>query len=217
MTFYPPPGDPSAQPPDPNQGYPPPDGYPPPPGYPGYPPQGYGQPYGTMPPPPPGMYASDPVPGGRKAGMGARFGGYVLDYFIVSVPSFVIGFASGGLTKDTVSTSCDSFTGSCTTTHSFDIGFVPIGLTVAISLLYFGYMVGVRTQTLGHMAAGIRVVDVNTGNPIGFWRGVLRWIVLGLTGALCTLGFWSPFFDSVRRQGWHDKSANAVVIPAAGH
>jgi hypothetical protein len=35
-----------------------------------------------------------------------------------------------------------------------------------------------------------------------------------LVHPVCTLGYWSPFFDSDRRQGWHDKAANAVVIPA---
>src|SRR5690349_4924556 len=118
MTFYPPPGDPSAQPPDPGQGYPPPGYQPvyPPPGYqPVYPPPaGYGQPpvygpppgsapgyppYGSMPPPPPmppGMYGYVPVPGGRLAGMGARFGGLVLDSLILLVPNVIIGVLVGG-------------------------------------------------------------------------------------------------------------------------
>jgi hypothetical protein len=34
-----------------------------------------------------------------------------------------------------------------------------------------------------------------------------------ITGAICTLGYWSPFFDAERRQGWHDKAAGSVVVP----
>ena len=74
--------------------------------------------------------------------------------------------------------------------------------------------IGTQGQTPGHRAARIRVVDVNTGALIGPGRAALRWLVMGVTGAICTLGYWSPFFDSKRRQGWHDKAASSVVIPA---
>jgi hypothetical protein len=47
--------------------------------------------------------------------------------------------------------------------------------------------------------------------PIGFGRALLRWLVLTVTGALCTLGYWSPFFDDNRR-GWHDKASRAIAI-----
>jgi uncharacterized RDD family membrane protein YckC len=71
-----------------------------------------------------------------------------------------------------------------------------------------------RGQTLGHRAAGIRVVDLATGALIGPGRAAVRWLVLGVTGAVCTLGYWSPFFDSERRQGWHDKASRSVVVPS---
>ena len=88
------------------------------------------------------------------------------------------------------------------------------GAKDAIGVAYSAYFVGMHGQTLGHRAAGIRVVDVNTGGLIGPGRGALRYFVLSVTGAICTLGYWSPFFDSQRRQGWHDKATNSVVIPA---
>ena len=83
-----------------------------------------------------------------------------------------------------------------------------------LGIAYSAYFVGTKTQTLGHRAVGIRVVDANTGGPIGPGRGALRWLVMSVTGAICTIGYWSPFFDSQRRQGWHDKASNAVAIPA---
>jgi len=228
MTFYPPPSpDPAGQEPQHQQPYaqpqygqpyPAPGGPaypPPPPGYPQPTQPGYGQPYGAMPPPPQGVYGSNvgPVPGGLKASMGARFGALVLDTIIVGVPNVAIALAFGGFSKDTKTTTCD-LSNTCTVTHTYSVGWAAIGIGLVLGFLYYGYLAGVRTQTVGHMAAGIRVVDVNTGNAIGFGRGLLRFLVLEVTGAVCTLGYWSPFFDPIRRQGWHDKAASSVVIPA---
>lgn len=239
MTFYPPPEDPSAPPPNP-QGYPPPPGYSPPANYPppnpqqgypqqgypppGYPPPGYqappgyGQPYAAMPPPPPGnyMYGYDPVPGGRKASMGGRFGALVLDNIILAVPQVVIAVAVGGFATTTTQTNCDGF-GTCYDTTHVSIGWSAFALNLGIAVLYYSLLIGLRGQTIGHMAAGIRVVDLDSGNLIGFWRAAGRWFVLSVTALVCTLGYWSPFFDSTRRQGWHDKAVGSVVIPAAGH
>jgi uncharacterized RDD family membrane protein YckC len=89
-----------------------------------------------------------------------------------------------------------------------------LGGSLVLQLLYHGYLVGVHGRTVGHLAAELRVVDVNTGLPIGFWRAVVRYLVLYFTGSLCYLGYFSPLFDPVRRQGWHDMAARSVVIPA---
>lgn len=184
------PGNPYAQ-----QGYPPPQG-----GYPSAPPPGYG--YG---------YPQPAVPGGRIAGMGARFGGLVLDSVILAVPTVIIAASTGAFHSKR---SCDAF-GSCTRTYNFSAGWVVDLVGLALGIVYWGLLVGLQGQTIGHRAAGIRVVDVRSGGLIGPGRAILRWLVISITGAICTLGYWSPFFDnSGRRQGWHDKAANSVVIPA---
>jgi uncharacterized RDD family membrane protein YckC len=141
--------------------------------------------------------------------MGARLGGLLLDSVILLVPMVLIGIALGAFkTKDT----CDAF-GSCTHSYNFTAGwlFDLVGLVLGIG--YSALLVGLQGRTIGHRAAGLRVVDVHTGALIGPGRAALRWLVLSVTGAICTLGYWSPFFDSTRRQGWHDKAANAVVVP----
>ena len=190
-------------------------GYPtyPPPGYqqPGYPPQppqygppGYPGGYGFRPPP-------APVPGGRLAGMGARFGGLVVDAIVLAVPFLIIAAYAGAFHR---TTTCDVVRGTCT--RGIDVvstlGLDFVGLLVGVA--YSALLVGLQGQTVGHRVAGIRVVDATTGGVIGPGRAALRWLVMGVTGAFCTLGYWSPFFDSARRQGWHDKSVNSVVIPA---
>ena len=177
--------------------------------------QPYGQPQYGAPVPPPGYgygYGQPPapVPGGRLAGMGARFGGLVIDTLILAVPTVIIGLIFGGFHSQRT---CDAF-GDCTSSYNFSVSLPMDFVAFLLSLAYVAYFVGVKTQTPGHRAAGIRVVDVETGAAIGPGRAMLRQFVLGITGAICTLGYWSPFFDSTRRQGWHDKSARAVVIPS---
>ncbi len=51
----------------------------------------------------------------------------------------------------------------------------------------------------------IKVVDSRSGQPI-------------VTGEICTLGYWSPFFDGTKRkQGWHDKAGNDFVVLSSTH
>ena len=143
--------------------------------------------------------------------MGARFGGLVLDSILVGVIAFLISLPFGsGFHK----TQTCNFNGDCTTEYHYGSGWLVDILALVIGIAYSAYFVGVRTQTLGHKAAGIRVVNVDTGQPIGAGMGALRWFVMVITGAICTLGYWSPFFDSERRRGWHDKSSNAIAITA---
>jgi uncharacterized RDD family membrane protein YckC len=197
---YPPHGQPY---PPYGQPYPP---YGQPPGYPYAP--GYGQPpYGW---PAAGYgYPSAPVPGGRTASMGARFGGLVLDTIILAVPVAIIGAFTGAYHSNRT---CDTF-GTCRRSFDFGTTWVLDIIVLVLGIVYSALLVGLQGQTLGHRAAGIRVVDPATGGLIGPGRAALRWFVMSITGALCTLGYWSPFFDGTRRQGWHDKVANSVVIP----
>jgi uncharacterized RDD family membrane protein YckC len=143
--------------------------------------------------------------------MGARLGGALIDGLVIGVPLGIIAALAGAFkTHET----CNLSTGVCsrevdlTTSLTFEL------IVVVVGILYSALLVGLTGQTLGHRAAGIRVVDVNTGGLIGAGTAALRYFVLTLTGAICTLGYWSPFFDSERRQGWHDKAANSVVVPA---
>ncbi len=185
-------------------------------GQPGYPP-GYGQPpYGPPEYPPPGYspygYGEPPapVPGGRRAGMGARFAGLLIDVLVLAVPVVIIGALTGAFHTGQT---CDAL-GNCTSGFRFRPGVGVDLLGLALGMGYSAWLVGTTGQSLGHRVAGIRVVDVESGALIGPVRGALRWLVLSLTGAICTLGYWSPFFDSQRRQGWHDLATRSVAIPA---
>jgi len=190
----------------------------------------YGQaPYGQQPyaagggfPPAPGYspYGQLTSPSGAAtpAGMGARLGAYVLDLLIVGIP---LGIVFGVLTAILIGPSktvCDNSSGSfaCTTTggNSGLSGIFTL-IEIAVVLGYFGYFDGVKQQTLGKRVLKIKVADATTGGPIGIGRAILRQIVLGITGAICLIGYFSPFFDSTKRyQGWHDKAGSDFVVMA---
>jgi uncharacterized RDD family membrane protein YckC len=143
--------------------------------------------------------------------MGARFGALIIDTIVVSVIAFLLGLALGGYHFHTSKT-CDA-AGVCTTQFRTGAGAGTNLLSALVGLLYFTLLVGLASQTLGHRIAGVRVVNVGTGAPIGIARGFVRWLVMTVTGLLLTLGYWSPFFDRNRR-GWHDKASGAIAITA---
>jgi uncharacterized RDD family membrane protein YckC len=90
-------------------------------------------------------------------------------------------------------------------------------LSLAIAIAYFGYFEGSTSgQTIGKRALGIRVVDIATGGPIGFGRAVVRYFGSWLSAIPFLLGFFWMLWDS-ERQTWHDKFAQAVVVPVSAY
>ncbi len=87
------------------------------------------------------------------------------------------------------------------------------GLGLLASLIYFTAMIGSeRGQTLGQMALGIRVIDLDTGAPIGYVRALVRWVVSIVSAIVILLGYLWMLWDG-ENQCWHDKAANDVVVP----
>jgi uncharacterized RDD family membrane protein YckC len=86
---------------------------------------------------------------------------------------------------------------------------------VVVSLGYFSFLDGGATgQTMGKMAVGIAVRDIDTAGPIGAGRALLRrflffaayfGLILFIINAL------SPLWDR-RRQAWHDKIVRSCVV-----
>jgi uncharacterized RDD family membrane protein YckC len=140
--------------------------------------------------PPPPQAAGPPPSGsasGPRAGFGRRLVGALIDGILLGIVSAVIRAAVNG------------GAGSA-------IGFV-------IGAVYFTAMIGSsRGQTLGQMAMGIRVIDFNTGGPIGYGRAFIRWLVSLISAAVILLGYLWMLWDK-EKQCWHDKAANDVVVP----
>ena len=97
-------------------------------------------------------------------------------------------------------------------------GFGGIAVFVVILLLYEPTMIALRGQTLGKMAANIRVVGIADGEVPGWGKALGRWVLPGLVafipvigGLLSLLVYISLLWDD-RRQGWHDKLGTTVVV-----
>ena len=146
----------------------------------------------AMYPPPPQSTAGPPATGGAsgpRAGFWRRFAGLIIDGIILGIVDgilrAILGYGAG-----------------------VSLGFV-------IAAVYFTVLIGsARGQTVGQMALGIRVIDFNTGGPIGYGRATLRMIGRYLSGLICYLGYFWMLWDK-EKQCWHDKMANDVVVPAA--
>ena len=137
-----------------------------------------------------GQMAAQGGPSGPRAGFWQRFGAALLDGLIVGVVNGILFAVLKGA------------------------GYA-LGLLVAIA--YFTYFIGGPTgQTLGKRALGIRVVDFNTGGPIGYGRAFVRYISQILSAIVIYLGYFWMLWDK-EKQCWHDKFANDVVVPEAAY
>jgi uncharacterized RDD family membrane protein YckC len=69
-------------------------------------------------------------------------------------------------------------------------------------------------QTLGKMAAGIKVVSDGSGSPLDLGHAVLRTLVWSVLAVPAGLGFLTAFFGSHHR-GLHDRLAGTRVVRAS--
>jgi uncharacterized RDD family membrane protein YckC len=140
--------------------------------------------------PPPPQAAGPPATGGAsgpRAGFGRRLVGALIDAILLGIVNAIlralIGYGAG------------------------------VGFGLLVDLVYFTVMIGgARGQTVGQMAMGIRVIDFNTGGPIGYGRAFLRWLVSIVSALVIFLGYLWMLWDK-EKQCWHDKAANDVVVP----
>lgn len=180
---------------------------------------GFAPPPPPPPPPPPGFGAplgyglpgtTAPVaPGGQPfASYGRRVLAYLLDSLITGVLGLALIWPAGGLEVD------DRSGGG----FSFEVNTVGVLISLLIGVLYFGGLHGTaRGQTVGKMALGIRVVDLDAGTPIGFGRATVRYLITVLFSVLCVVPWivdhlW-PLWDP-QRQALHDKVVRSAVVTA---
>ena len=127
---------------------------------------------------------------GPRAGFWRRFGAALLDGIIVGVVAEILLASLKG------------------------VGYA-LGLLIGIA--YFVYFEGGRTgQTLGKRALGIRVIDFDTGGPIGYGRGAIRYFGRYVSTIVILLGYFWMLWDR-EKQCWHDKFASDVVVPEADY
>ena len=145
-------------------------------------------------PPPPAQPAWVPEgPSGPRAGFGRRLVAFIVDGVVVTVAFFVL-FAIAAAINET-------------------LGLVVLFVLIVGIFAYYIVLEGGPTgQTVGKRALGIRVIDMNTGGPIGYGRGGIRLIARYLSQLPCYLGYLWMLWDR-EKQTWHDKLSSSVVVP----
>ncbi|MDA1312397.1 MAG: RDD family protein [Acidobacteria bacterium] len=138
------------------------------------------------------------------AGFWWRFLAMFIDGFVTAVPNFFISFAAQMVGVFAVLGSGQNEDVAAVVGGIF--GLLGALLTVLISWLYEAGMVSSRYQaTLGKMAVGIVVTDMN-GGRISFGRATGRYFGKLLSAATLFIGYlMQPFTD--RRQTLHDMLA----------
>jgi len=136
----------------------------------------------------PSRPAAPPAVAAEYAGFWIRFAAAIIDAVVVGLVSFVL---------------------------SFFVYLLPFTIFVVwlSGLLYYWLFIGLKGQTLGKMAVGIKVVNAQGDIP-GLGVAALREILGKLiSGIVLCLGFlWIAFDD--KKQGWHDKIASTYVVKA---
>ncbi len=88
---------------------------------------------------------------------------------------------------------------------------VPFG--IVLFWLYYWLFTGLKGQTLGKMALGIKVVNA-AGSVPGLGCAALREVLGKIVSAIALwLGFLWVIWDK-QKQGWHDKIASTYVVSA---
>jgi uncharacterized RDD family membrane protein YckC len=85
------------------------------------------------------------------------------------------------------------------------------GLGTLGSFVYFTYFHGRTGQTPGDAALGIKVVDIDNGEVIGYGRAFGRALVAIISTLVLLLGFLWMIWDK-RKQTWHDKAVSSLPI-----
>ena len=135
------------------------------------------------------------------AGVGARLFAVVLDLLILAAVDVVVIYFTMQICGVTVD----------------DLGILPKGPLLAFLLVQNGgYLVAFTAggQTLGKMAAGIRVVPDGSASSVDLGRAFLRTLMWLLLAVPAGLGFLSALFSRDHR-GLHDRFAGTRVVRAS--
>ena len=172
---------------------------------------------GMMPPPPPPMGGYQPVPGYAPA---ANYGGFwirvvarLVDGLIIGVP-FAILFLIVAVAVGAAASGSSSSSNSTNGAAAAAFGGVFVLLYLIVLVVTFGYWIyfwGSSGQTLGMRLLRLKVVDADTGGSIGYGRAAIRLLMSFVNSLACYIGWIWVAFDP-RKQGWHDKVANSVVV-----
>ena len=134
------------------------------------------------------------------AGFWKRFFASIIDGLLISIAEAIVGFFLANTIPQLVRGSL--------------WGFIPMPsgyVSFLMSWIYFALMESSRYQaTIGKMAIGIKVVDMN-GNRISFFRASNRFFAKTLSVILLFIGYIMAGFTE-KKQALHDIIARCLVM-----
>lgn len=138
-----------------------------------------------------------PRPVERPARAGERAAAGVVDLLVLGALAFVVVYFSGRAARVPVS------------------GLLPVwpylaGYLAFLGIVYAAYFTGATGQTIGKMAAGLRVVDAS-GAPPSYWRAMVR-AIFGSLGVAMLGGGLVPLLLDPARRALHDRALKTRVI-----
>jgi uncharacterized RDD family membrane protein YckC len=124
---------------------------------------------------------------GPRAGFGTRLLALIVDILVLLIPNVILVVALDPVVANL--------------------------LSALLGLAYYTYFEGgARGQTPGKQVVGIRVIDFAAGGSIGHGRALVRALGRYVSAIPLGLGYFWMLWDP-EKQTWHDKFANAVVVP----
>ncbi|MGC5016169.1 RDD family protein [Streptosporangium sp. DT93] len=146
------------------------------------------------------------------ASMGRRLGARVVDSFLLGVILAPVLYLYEGVAASGIGP------------YAPDNVVLPGLIVLAVTAIYEAVATGVAGGTVGKFVAGIRVVDLETGDPVSMGVSFTRYAVVAAVGAtgwfvpyvgavLAIVWVFSMFLDGGGyRRAWHDRAARTWVV-----
>jgi uncharacterized RDD family membrane protein YckC len=163
----------------------------------------------------PAVAAAAQQAGSKYAEWWQRAVALLIDSVIIGIPAAIV-IALAGLSTIGDITTTDAFGNDRLNTAAFRHLLLGALIAFGIGILYRTIMEGsARGQTIGKMAMGIAVRDLDDGGSIGYARafgrwlvGYILWVIIYIPGIIDALfPLWDP-----KKQTLHDKAVRSVVV-----
>lgn len=143
-----------------------------------------------------------------RAGFGRRVGAWLIDYvisaIIASVPGIVLAVIVYVVVLPDFYTPAQEDDAVNTAMAYFSIVYA------GVTLLYF-WLGNAWGGTFGKRILRLRVLRAASGENLGIWPGLGRYVVWLIGSIPLALGWWWASWDE-RGQAWHDKAVDSVVV-----
>ena len=165
--------------------------------------------------PAPMQYAAPQYQGPQPtyAGFWIRLVARLIDGLILGIPFgivFGVFAVAGGVFANNASTSSQDTQNAAAAAFG-GVFLLLYLLALVVQVGYWIYFWGSSGSTLGMRLLHLKIVDANTGGPIGYGRATARFLMSIVNTWACYIGWIWVAFDP-RKQGRHDKVANSVVL-----